>query len=69
MSLWNPVIGYWIDSAKQQAQQTHVSAEQIEVVAGQAVLQNLLIFPIVLIVVFIGLNIFITKHKNVEKYV
>ncbi|MFU2511811.1 MFS transporter [Pseudoalteromonas sp. ASV78] len=69
MSLWNPVIGYWIDSAKQQAQQTHVSAEQIEVVAGQAVLQNLLIFPIVLIVVFIGLHLFITKHKNVEKYV
>lgn len=69
MSLWNPVIGYWIDDAKQQAQATNVSIEQIEVIAGQTVLQNLLIFPIVLIVVFIGLHLFITKNKSVEKYV
>ena len=69
MSLWNPVIGYWIDDAKQQAQASNISIEQIEIVAGQAVLENLLIFPIVLIVVFIGLHLFITKQKNVEKCV
>ncbi|MDQ9090028.1 MFS transporter [Pseudoalteromonas haloplanktis] len=69
MSLWNPVIGYWIDNAKQQAQQTQLSTEQIEIVAGQAVLQNLLLFPIVLVVVFIGFHLFITKQKNVEKHV
>ncbi|WP_394189639.1 MFS transporter [Pseudoalteromonas atlantica] len=69
MSLWNPVIGYWIDDAKQQAQASNISIEQIEIVAGQAVLQNLLIFPIILIVVFFGFHLFITKQKNVEKCV
>lgn len=69
MSLWNPVIGYWIDDAKQQAQASNISIEEIEIVAGQAVLENLLIFPIVLIVVFIGFHLFITKQQNVEKSV
>lgn len=69
MSIWNPVIGHWIDNARTQAQTTSVSVEQVEVLAGQAVLQNLLVFPIVLIIVFIGLHLFITKNKNVEKYV
>jgi MFS family permease len=69
MSIWNPVIGHWIDNARTQAQTTNVSVEQVEVLAGQAVLQNLLVFPIVLIIVFIGLHLFITKSKNVEKYV
>lgn len=69
MSLWNPVIGNWIDKAKTQAQTQNITPEQVEVVAGQAVLQQLLLFPIVLIVVFIGLHLFITKNKRVEKYV
>lgn len=69
MSLWNPVIGNWIDSAKTQAQTQNITPEEIEVVAGQTVLQNLFLFPVVLIVVFIGLHLFITKNKSVEKYV
>lgn len=69
MSLWNPVIGNWIDSAKTQAQTQNITPEQVEVVAGQAVLQNLLLFPVVLIVVFIGLHLFIRKNKSVEQYV
>ncbi|MFP3350157.1 MFS transporter [Pseudoalteromonas sp. SIMBA_153] len=67
MSLWNPVIGFWIDDAKQHAQASNISVEQIEIVAGQAVLENLLIFPIALIVVFFGFHLFITKQKNVKK--
>jgi hypothetical protein len=67
VSMWNPVIGHWIDNARLNAQTNNISVEQVEIVAGQAVLQNLLIFPIVLIVVFIGLHLFITKNKSVEK--
>ncbi|TMO09866.1 MFS transporter [Pseudoalteromonas sp. S558] len=67
VSMWNPVIGHWIDTARLNAQTNNISVEQVEIVAGQAVLQNLLIFPIVLIVVFIGLHLFITKNKSVEK--
>ncbi|WP_405598000.1 MULTISPECIES: MFS transporter [unclassified Pseudoalteromonas] len=67
VSMWNPVIGHWIDNARLNAQTNNITVEQVEIVAGQAVLQNLLIFPIVLIVVFIGLHLFITKNKSVEK--
>ena len=43
MSIWNPVIGSWIDTARSSAEASGASAEQIEILAGQAVLQNLLI--------------------------
>jgi len=44
-----------------------VQAEQIEILAGQAVLQNLLIFPIILIVAFIGLHLVVNNNKRTEK--
>ncbi|WP_462175885.1 MFS transporter [Pseudoalteromonas gelatinilytica] len=67
MSIWNPVIGSWIDTARSSAEASGASAEQIEILAGQAVLQNLLIFPIILIVAFIGLHLVIDKNKRTEK--
>ena len=67
MSIWNPVIGSWIDSARLSAKASGASAEQIEILAGQAVLQNLLIFPIILIVAFIGLHLVINNNKRAEK--
>ncbi len=67
MSIWNPVIGSWIDTARSSAEASGASAEQIEILAGQAVLQNLLIFPIILIVAFIGLHLVINNNKRTEK--
>ncbi len=51
----------------QAAQAAGASAEQIEILAGQAVLQNLLIFPIILIVAFIGLHLVVNNNKRTEK--
>ena len=63
VSMWNPVIGGWIDTARAQAQSQNLSPEQTELLAGQAVLSNLTFFPLVLIVAFIGLYLFINKTQ------
>ncbi|MBE0373568.1 hypothetical protein PFLA_a1328 [Pseudoalteromonas flavipulchra NCIMB 2033 = ATCC BAA-314] len=68
VSMWNPVIGSWIDSARLEAQAANLTTQQSELVAGQAVLENILLFPAILIAAFIGLYLYINKNKRVEKY-
>lgn len=63
VSMWNPVIGGWIDSAKEVAATSNVAPDQVDIVAGQAVLQNLFVFPCILIVMFIGLYFYIRKQQ------
>jgi MFS family permease len=66
VSMWNPVIGSWIDSAKAVAEASNVTPAQADVIAGQAVLQNLFIFPCVLIVLFTGIYIYLKKYYKTE---
>lgn len=63
VSMWNPVIGGWIDSAKEVAATSNVAPDQVDIVAGQAVLQNLFMFPCVLIIFFAGLYFYIRKYQ------
>ncbi|MDN4504282.1 MFS transporter [Alteromonadaceae bacterium BrNp21-10] len=55
VSIWNPVIGGWIDTNKQAAVASGLAPENIELAAGQATLQNMVLFPLVLVVLFGGL--------------
>ena len=52
VSLWNPVIGSWIDGARAEAVASGLSGEAAELAAGQSALSNLALFPAVLIVIF-----------------
>lgn len=52
VSMWSPVIGSWLDDAKAEAIASGVSAEAVELAAGQATLQNLALFPLFLIAAF-----------------
>ncbi|WDE06593.1 MFS transporter [Thalassomonas viridans] len=52
VSLWNPVIGSWIDDARAGALAARASAAEAELLAGQAVLANLTLFPLTLIPAF-----------------
>lgn len=61
VSMWNPVIGSWIDSAREKALLVNSNLEVAELAAGQATLANLTIFPFVLIFAFTGLFWFINK--------
>jgi MFS family permease len=52
MTIWNPVIGGWLDDARAEAIANGVTAAAVEVAAGQATLQNLALFPGILIIAF-----------------
>jgi len=66
VSMWNPVIGNWIDSAREQALVDNANPELAELIAGQATLANLSIFPLVLIFVFITLNIYMRRMSKLS---
>ncbi|MEB2784819.1 MFS transporter [Algoriphagus persicinus] len=51
-AIWQPVIGSWIDTSRATMAAEGKIGEALELAAGQATLQKLLIFPVVLIVLF-----------------
>ncbi len=62
-SIWQPVIGSWLDNAKLKAIDSGVSVEQAELIAGQETLSNIAIFPMVLVLLF---GILYTQRKKLE---
>lgn len=60
-SLWQPVIGGWLDSERASALANGLSAEAADLAAGQATLDNLAVFPFILIFAFGILFIFRKK--------
>jgi MFS family permease len=65
VSVWNPIIGGWLDNAKTEAIASGVTGEAVELVAGQATLQSLAMIPGVLIVAF-GL-LFVLRKRFAHK--
>lgn len=61
-AMWQPVIGGWIDSAQEKATALGLDADATELAAGQATLQKMIIFPIVLIVLFVILLLWMRKR-------
>jgi len=51
-SLWHPVIGGWLDSAREEALASGLDSSAAELMAGQTTLGNLVLFPVVLIGLF-----------------
>lgn len=54
-SIWQPIIGSWLDSENAKAVAAGMTPEAAELAAGQATLGNIVIFPMILIVIFGGL--------------
>jgi len=63
VSMWNPVIGSWIDDARAKALANTASATEAELQAGQAVLSNLTLFPLTLILAFTLLCTYLAVKK------
>ena len=63
VGIWNPVIGGWVDAAEAKAIAQGATPEIVATVAGPTVLQNLMIFPLVLIVAYAGF-FFYMKNRN-----
>ncbi len=66
VTVWNPVIGGWIDTAKEKALATGVSGTEADVLAGQEALKFLNVFPVVLIVAF-AILLFLKVKRPDEK--
>src|SRR5690606_2190803 len=52
-AIFQPVIGGWIDNARATASAAGLEGSELELAAGQATLTNMLIFPGLLIILFI----------------
>lgn len=65
-SLWQPVIGGWLDSERTKALANGFSAEAAELAAGQATLDNIAVFPAVLILIF-GVLFFMRKSLEEKR--
>jgi len=57
LSLWQPIIGGWIDANKAEALSEGLGDKAADLVAGQATLGQLIMFPIVLTVCFLVLYV------------
>jgi MFS family permease len=64
-SLFQPVIGGWMDAERAKATASGVAANTIELVAGQNTLDNIAALPFLLILAFAGL--YFTKGKLWDK--
>lgn len=62
-SIFQPIIGRWIDSDKAIAAETGLTGDELELVAGQATLGTMVTFPAILIVAF-GILYFWMKNRT-----
>ena len=59
--IWQPVIGSWLDKERAKALASGLEADAADLVAGQATLDNIAVFPAILIVLF-GILFFFRKR-------
>ena len=52
LTIWNPVIGGWIDTARKTAEETGLTGDAVELAAGQGALSQLVALPIILVISF-----------------
>lgn len=64
-AIFQPIIGGWIDGARAANVAEGLSGDALELAVGQDALQNMLIFPIILIVLF-AIFFFWQKNKKPE---
>jgi MFS family permease len=62
-SIWQPIIGGWIDGGREKAASMGLEGDALELAAGQATLQTMITFPAILIVLFTILLLWVRKTK------
>lgn len=64
-AVFQRIIGGWIEDGKEKAAALGLQGDAAELAAGQATLQTMMIFPAILIVLFIILFVWVRKRKEV----
>ena len=54
-SIFQPIIGRWIDTSKAEKTASGLTGDAMELAAGQSTLSTMVIFPVILIIAFTGL--------------
>lgn len=67
-AIFQPIIGGWIDSAKAEKLAQGLTGDELELAAGQATLQTMILFPGILIIAF-GILYFWMRGRKVENTV
>ncbi|WP_306551541.1 sugar MFS transporter [Daejeonella sp.] len=62
-SMFQPIIGAWIQENKVVAVSQGLAGDAADLAAGQATLSNMLLFPAILIVAFLALYLYMKKQK------
>ena len=62
--MWQPVIGGWLDSERAAALESGLVEGAADLAAGQAVLDNMAVFPAILILLFGALYFYMKKRIN-----
>lgn len=60
-SIFQPIIGRWIDTAKAEQTAAGLTGDAMELAAGQSTLSTMMIFPLILVVAFTGLYFYMRK--------
>ena len=63
-SLFQPIIGSWIDKAHAEKAAQGLTGNELELAAGQATLSTMVLFPVILIVAFAGLYFYMNNRKS-----
>jgi len=63
-SIWQPIIGGWIDAARETAGTAGLVGDALELAAGQDTMRTMTIFPIILIVLFVVLLFWMKKNNT-----
>lgn len=66
-SIWQPIIGGWIDNAREQAAAAGLEGDALELAAGQDTLRTMVSFPAILIVLFVVLLFWMKKKPQEVK--
>jgi MFS family permease len=64
LTIWNPIIGRWLDTARESALTSGMNKEAADTAAGIATLDNLAFFPAILIFAFGGLYFYMRKRET-----
>lgn len=63
-SIFQPIIGGWIDADQKMAAEQGLMGDELEMVAGQATIGTMMMFPIILIVLFTLLYFWMKNKKK-----
>ncbi len=64
-SIWQPIIGIWIDNAREKAAASGLQGAEADLIAGQSALTSMITFPAILVVLFTILWFWMKRSKPV----